>query len=499
MKKTTKNIIIALAVLLVLAAAAAALLMMPEPEVDTEESSTASTTTTDSVQIINHSLDQLEKMTLENNIVDETWVIVPPEDEESEYTLIFEGWENVNLVADEISTMARSFYTLYASKEIGEVADLAEYGLKGSGELKAVVEYNDGTKETVIVGITAGETSGRYVLIDGIVYIATFSSMIEQKQTDFVDTGILTVVTPDSVSEDGSTTMENDAVIHRMTLSGKNYPEEVVMQEAENSRVYTYEMLTPIYAGASTTQRDAMIAQLESMTATGVAAVNATEEDLAEWGLDEPSAVIDFEINDEAHVISLGNLVKGEYSLMIDDNQTIYLIDEESVDTWANRTVYDLRECYVYLANIKQVMTLTVEDASGTDTYHITRFLNEEKTTETAPYYDITIEKDGKDVDYDTAYQPFYYELLSVCVMNEESAEPKGDALLTISYDYFEEDTYDKNEMDVLEFYEHPTNDRRCVVLLNGQNVGVVRSSDVQDLLEKNDIIGAYGALQEAD
>lgn len=495
MKKTTKNIIIALAVLLILGIAAAVLLTLPEQAAE-EESGTASTSSSEKLDlIIDHSLDEVEKMTLENNIVDETWVIVPPEDENSSKTLVFEGWEDVNVVDSEISTLARSFYTLYEMKEIGEVEDLAEYGLKGSGEVKVVVDYTDGTTETIVVGRTAGETSGRYVLCDGIVYIASISSMIEQKQTDFVNTEILTIVTEDTVSEDGTATMENEAVVQSMHFSGKNYPEEVLLQKSVDNRVYTYEMVSPIYGGAGVSQMNLIVAQLESITATGVAAVHASEEDLAQWGLDEPSAVLEFEINEEEHVIRLGNLVNGEYSLMIDDNDTIYMISEDSVNEWANKSVFELRECYVYLVGIKDVKTLTVEDENGTNVYNTTRVLNEEKSTESVEIYDITkVVKDGKDVDYDTAYQPFYASLLSVCVMNEEFAEPKGEALMTVTYGYF-----DGGDADVVEFYAHPDNDRRCVVLLNGQNVGVIRYSDVADLIEKNEIIGNYGALKEAE
>lgn len=493
MKKTTKNILITLAVLLVLGIAAALVLTMPEPAAEESSAESSETVEEENELIIDRSAAEVKQITLENNIVDETWEIVPIKAEDgsvSDFT--FKGWEDASVMTSDISTIARSFYTLYEIKEIGEVKDLAEYGLKGDGEIKAVVDYTDGSSETVIVGIAAGETAGRYVLCDGVVYIASMSSLLETKKTDFVTTTVLTIETPDTVGENG-TTMENEPTPQKFRFTGKNYPEEILLQRSD-SRVYTMEMSTPIFAGANTAQIDLMVEQLISITASGVAAVHATEEDLAEWGLDDPSVVLEFGINDEEHTITLGDLNDGEYSLMIDDNDTIYLIPESRVDAWANKNVFELRESYVYLVGITTVEKLTVEDENGKTVYDVTRTLNEENSTETTPVYDVTADIGGKAVDYETAYQPFYASLLSVCVMNEESAEPQGDALLTVTYDYF-----DGDDQDVVAFYAHPENDRRCVVTLNGQNVGVVRASDITDLIEKNETVSNFGALKEAE
>lgn len=494
MKKTTKNILITLAVLIVLGIAAVLLLTMPEPAAE-ESSEPTETSQAEAEPIIDGSAADVKQITLKNNIVDETWEIVPVKAEdgtEAIGTFTFKGWEDENLSVSNISTLARSFYTLYAIKEIGNVQNLAEYGLKGDGEIKAVVDYKDGSAETVIVGLPAGESDGRYVLCDGTVYIAPMSALLETKKNDFVTTTVLTMTTPNVISENG-TAMEGETVIHKFHFSGKNYPEEILVEKADH-KVYSHTMTTPIFAGASKTQLDAITEQLMSITASGVAAVKATDEDKAQWGIDEPTVVLDFEINNEAHKITLGNLTDGEYSLMIDDNDVIYLIPESRVNTWTNKSVFDLREPYVYLVNINEVEKLTVESKSGKAEYNVARALDEEKSTEDEPMYNLTVKKDGKEVTYDTAYQPFYASLLSVCVMNEDNAEPKGDALFTVTYDHFESD-----DEDVVAFYAHPESDRRCVVTLNGQNVGIVRYSDVADLIEKNEIISGYGTLKEEE
>ena len=252
MKKTTKNILITLAVLLVLSIAAVLLLTMPEPAA--EESSESSQVVDETKLIIDRSAADVKQITLKNNLVDEVWEIVPVKNEDgtdATSTFTFKGWEDVSLSITNVSTVARGFYTLYAMKEIGEVADLAEYGLKGDGEVKAVVDYKDGSSETVIVGFNAGESNGRYVLYDGVVYIASVSTLLETKKNDYVTTTVLTMTTANVVGENG-TTMEGETVMNKYHLSGKNYPVEIVLEKAEHP-VYSYLMTTPIMAGASQT------------------------------------------------------------------------------------------------------------------------------------------------------------------------------------------------------------------------------------------------------
>ena len=490
MKKTTKNILIALAVLLVLCAATVLLLLMPDQNAD-ETGETSTTEQAENEQIIEHSADQVKQITLKNNIVDETWEMVHT-DGESVSDFTFKGWEDADVLVSNVSSVARSFYTLYSVKEIEDVTDLAEYGLKGEGEAKAVVEYEDGTTETVIVGVPAGESSGRYVLYDGEVHIASIPSLIEQSKNDFIQTSLLSIVTENKVGDDG-TEMEQNTEMDYMYFSGTNYPEEVHIEKKDH-KVYTYVMTEPIFAGGGTSQINSIIEQVTTIVASGVAAVNATEEELTEWGMDEPCAVLEYEItgDEQEHVIRLGKEIDGQYSMMLDDDPTIYLMNKSDVDSWVKKDIYDLRETYVYLVNIKEIEKLTVEDENGKSVYDVERFLNEEKSTEEEPFYDIEIQKDKKDVDYKTAYQPFYVSILEVCVLNEETAEPQDDAIFTVTYEYF-----DGTDTDVVAFYPHPENDRRCVVMLNGQNVGVVRLSDVNGLIENNRIISNFGSLPE--
>ena len=162
MKKQTRNIIIALAVLLVLGIAAGALLMTPDNSIDLDEVSAQPQS--EAVLLIDHVITDVKEVTIENGIVDETWELVPTMDENAQElnnVFTFKGWEDEEVDLTKALAAARGFYMMYAVKEIGEVEDLSEYGLDGDGIIKTVVEYVDGTKDTIIVGSAAGESTGR--------------------------------------------------------------------------------------------------------------------------------------------------------------------------------------------------------------------------------------------------------------------------------------------------------------------------------------------------
>lgn len=496
MKKQTKNIIIALAVLLVLGIAAAVLLMMPSAEDPFNIDEPITQTSNEPFLLIDREISEVKQIVVENGFVDETWTMIPTKDMnagEQNNTFTFKGWEDEAVINSKALSAARSFYKLYSVKDMGDVEDLSEFGLNGDGTVKAVVEYLDGTKETIIVGDAAGESTGRYTLYNGEVHIAAFSEYLIQKQTDFISTEVLTIPIPGDATLNGVTTTVENTMGH-MRFSGKNYPKEILLQASEDP-VLKYEVSEPIFAGANETQINAIIEQVMSVNASAVAAVNATEEDLKVFGLDEPTAVLDFEVNDEAHVLRIGTRVNGEYSLTVDDNDTVYIVPESSVDAWANKSIYDLRDGFVRLANIFNVKTLTVEDASGKDVYEVERVKNEERSSEDMPYYDLTVTKDGKAVDYKTAYQPFYTDMLSVYVLNEEIIEkPEGEPMYSVHFEHV-----DNGGTEIVEYYAVPDNDRRCVAVVNGEAVGVVRMSDIEDLIVKKAAVGNFEAIAEAD
>ncbi|MGN0479618.1 MAG: DUF4340 domain-containing protein [Hominenteromicrobium sp.] len=489
MKKTTKNIIIALAVLLVLGIAAAVLMLTGTPaDEETESSSSASS---EAEKLIDHSITEVKSVVVECAETGDSLTLIPTkEDEDSEEndTFTIQGWEDEPVLTSNVQNLAMRFYSITPSKEIGTVQNLSEYGLDGDGEYKGTVTYTDGSKDIIIIGREAGETYGRYILYHDLVYIAPVSTYLTKSRYEFIDTAVIAIPNPTEVDADGNET-EGQAELESLHLSGTNYEQEIRMGLSDDE-VLAYDITEPIYAGANSGKVDTIIEQLQNVTASGVVAVKATDEEIEKYGLDEPVAVAEYQIAGEKHTIRLGEKTGSLYGMMIDDNTTIYTISESSVDSWANASIYELRDGFIRLPYIKSVQKLTVTAADGTDVYDIERIVDEERSTESTPYYNLEVTKDGKTIDYDN-YQPFYQMLLSVSLLNEEIREPEGDPVLTVRYDYF------NGNSEEISFYADPNAERRYVVTLNGQPTGAVRSTDVEKILAAKPTVAENKPIKE--
>lgn len=478
MKKQQKNILIALAALVFLGAVAAVLALTGIPSEEPEED-TSSTVSTITEKVLDYTIDDIASIDFTSNVLDEAFTLIPTklnDEVEANTTFTIQGWEDEDVVTSSALGLAQRFYSMIRLREIGQVDDLAEYGLSGNGEYKGVIHFTDGTEKTVIVGIEAGETAGRYVLVDGTVSIASFGTYLGYSKYNYINTSNLITI-EDPSTEDATDLLDTISMLDHLYLSGTNFPEEVRIEYEENS-VLVYALQTPIYAGMSTTVAESLIDTFQSVSATGVVAVKATEAEYAEFGLDEPSAVADYSVNGERHVIALGKKHAGAYYATIDDSGVIYTLNADDVSEWAEADVFTLRDGFIALPTIMNVKRLTLESAGGTEVYEVTREVDEDRSTESNTIYNYFPSLNGQDIDYSTSYQPFYRNMIAIYTLHEDVREPDGKPLLRMKYEFFD----DTEPLEVI--YYADSAERRCTATLNGKASGVVRYSEVENLLE---------------
>ena len=339
MKKTTKYIIITLVVLIVLGAAAAALILT-SPK-DSEDDANSSSTVSESTEpaLIDKTAEDVKNIGIEDLTADDSYTIIPTETTTSsgdtEQTFTIEGWDDLDVLYSNVKSLADRLYSITPTKKVGAVEDLSEYGL-GSGEgYKITMNYTDGTSQTFTIGNKAGESSGSYMLYEDEVYIVPVSTYLKQSKYDFLNKSLIAIPTPTITATDGTET-DSTSEINSLHLSGQNYPEEIQFGLSDDE-VLAYDITEPIYAGMNSGKIDDFVKQLQNVTAAGVLAVHATEEDIAKYGLDNPVAVCDYTMNDEHHVIKLGDKTGDLYSMMVDDDTTIYTITDSAVTFPARR------------------------------------------------------------------------------------------------------------------------------------------------------------------
>ena len=134
-----------------------------------------------------------------------------------------------------------------------------------------------------------------------------------------------------------------------------------------------YRVSVPYNADAAQEAMTSITSGVASLTATSVAAVDPTEEQLAEFGLDNPLVHMDFTVNGTSYTLISGNAVDGGRYVMLDGVDVVYVCDDSTVGVWANANLFSLRDSFVLMQNIATINQLTVETPNGTDVFHLTR------------------------------------------------------------------------------------------------------------------------------
>lgn len=479
MKKPVKNLLIMLAVLAVIGGAAAVLLLMPA-EGGEEASSAAAASSAPRETLIEIAEEDVASITVENSSGSFTLVPVvtagaqtdeSAAEEGLSYTL--EGLEAYELNTSSLELCAGDVTGLQSLKALGPQEDLEKYGLSGERAVKVTITEKSGGRTELTLGDTSQSgTAGQYVLKDGQVYIVpALTEALRGGSLDFVSCAVYSVgdliyTTPDENGEDTQTTLPD--TLFSLELTGAAFPQPVVLEYVEKSRINGHMLTSPVTAASDTESFNALVASLKSLTANSVAAVGVGEGQLAEYGLDQPDAQAVFHLNEETLTVKAsGKDGENQRYIMLEGRDVVYSVDNSRVKAWTEVNPMDLRQSTICLANIADVERLTLT-GEGDMVYDFTIDLGAEETTVKKP--------DGGGIAYEE-YQDFFRQLTSLAVFSLEAADLEAAPALEVEYQY-------KNgTSDVLAFIPVQGQDRYACTL-NGDFNGQVRGSEMAPLLE---------------
>lgn len=203
-----------------------------------------------------------------------------------------DGYQSYDVDISQVTAAVNMAVSIEASKNLGEQEDLAQFGLSGVGAAKVDIQYTDGTSDSFVMGNEAGETSGRYLLKDGVVYItASYSSGLLETPFYFFETDVYTVAdrveeTVDSEGSSSTSTLED--VLYHMELSGANAAEPIVI-DYDSSKVSSYLITQPVMAESGTNTLTEIATALKSLSAKAVVAAGRTQETLSSTAWPSPT------------------------------------------------------------------------------------------------------------------------------------------------------------------------------------------------------------------
>lgn len=357
-------------------------------------------------------------------------------------------------------------FSLVASRNLGTVSDLGEFGLKDP-QATVRVSFKDGTSFNYKIGKASATDSSAYYMCgtdSDNVYIVTIDAGLLESAEYFVSKEILAITSPS-----GSNSFA------KIELSGANYPTPVTLAvQGQDLKITAPKQYDPDLSALS-----GLEGALSTLTADSVEAVNPDAAALAKYGLDKPAAVAKFSVNGGNYSLTVGAKSGDDYYVMLGGVDVVYKAPATGIDPWASKGLFALRSKQILAPDVETVKSLTVTVGGAENVLNVSRTKDESKSTQDTAYYTYKLTGNGgKTLDYDKNYKNFYQGVIGISILGDASEKPDTAPALTLRYQY-----YDKASTDTVEFYQ--SGDRRYVAVLNGAVFGIVTQDDV-DLVTKN-------------
>lgn len=491
MKSSTRNLLAVAAVIVVLGGALAVLKMTErQPE------ETPSAPEDAAISLLSKHIEEVESMQVQNpnggfTIVPQTTAVTNSSGastEEVHYTV--QGLSDLPLYESAAENVMKDGFSLVASKNIGDVSDLSEYGLDSpSAEVK--VNFKDGTSYEYLLGSEAAGTGGYYMSGKGSdnVYVVSVDTGMFNGVKDFVKRELYTLTNPASGQE--------TPAISAVTLESTLYADTVRIEPAADGIVYvssgdqTIRVDDTIYSTLATT--------ISTVTADGVAAIHPTAEDKKKYGLDVPVMTLRFTAGQQAHTLKAGYEEDGKRYLMADDIDAIFTVNDDTASVWARASLYSLRSKFVMIPSILQVSKIEVKTESPQNAYVFekSRVKNEEKSTEDNEVYDYTVTYNGAALTYEPNFQKFYQNIVAVQLLEEVEADSDGVAevmrttpVYSLTFHFYDV----AKESATVQYYL--AGDRRYLAVVDGKPQGLVTEKNVLGLVDDVALMAQNGLVQ---
>lgn len=492
MKPATRNLLILGVCIVALGGVLAALML-------TGGTTEASTTASSSQDIALLNREEAEVASIEVTNTNGVFTIVPSEEQPedsaagtSSAVLSSESTESASAVSSEsepeihftiqeleglpqdsyaVKTAAQGGWQLFATKKIGTVSNLTDFGLS-TPQATVKVTFKNGDTYGYEIGNASVEDSTAYYVRGQTgedIYVASVPMAYLQDKTGFLSRQVLDF---SSLKADAA------APFRKLVLSGTAVAEPITLQQGEGT---LYLMTEPKRMEADSETVTSLTDLLSYLTAGGVEALHPDADALREYGLENPANVVQMTTADGTeYTLKAGAEKDGNRMVMLDGVDIVYRIMDDSLIPWTSLTEpFDVQSKVLLTRNVEAVQTLSIElDSSETYRWNVTRTKDEEKSTDDTTYYNYTVaDASGTTKDY-TAFTNLYQVLTSETVLEDAGdTEPTGTPLFRAVVEY-----YDGALTNTLEFYSD--GERNCVVVLDDVVRGSVPRGDIDTLQE---------------
>lgn len=489
MKQATKNLLMVGAVLVVLGGAFAAL-KLTEKQPQAESSAPDDT----AISLLSKQIDDVQSMQVTNK--NGGFIIVPKTTEQtnsagtsSQTTYTVQGLEGLPLYETAAENVVKDGFSLVASKNVGNVTNLSDYGLDHP-TAEVQVNFKDGTSFDYLLGSEAAGSDGYYMAGKNSdnVYVVSVDNGMFNGTKDFVKKELYSLTNAASGQE--------TPAISSISISSPHLNEQLTVTSDGNT-VLVSDGKQKI--SADDEQYSALATAISTVTADKVEAVRPTAEEKKKYGLDVPYLTLTFTAGSAKHTLKAGSTQDGMRYLMADDINAIFSLKEETAKVWATATIFSLRTKFVQIPNITEVSGLDVTAGDKTYAFEKTRTKNTTKSTADSEVFDYAVTIGDKALTYEPNFQKFYQNVVAVQLLEEANADSDGvaTAMSTLPVYTVRFRFYDAAKKPVTVQY-YSAGDRRCLAVVDGVPQGLVAETAVTGLASDAAAMAENGSVQTA-
>lgn len=276
---------------------------------------------------------------------------------EEEETWQYDADTKFPLNQSSLTGMSTQLQSLTASRQVQDNLDnAADYGLDDPIQQVTATD-SDGTKFTIYFGDTNDAANVTYIYTSSSEAVYTIDSGLQ----DYFTHSLLEMIVEDELPEpDATAVFQNITITQGEKTNTFEYKEDGDLSMDYLNRCSWFVDMDGEQFAADDASISDLTSVLSSLSTSGCAAYDISEEEKAQYGLDEPSAVITMNYTQQETVES-----EEETSEAFDDDTTT--ASESDTETEAEET----EETEAETVEVPYRFTLTIGDSVG-DYYYVT-------------------------------------------------------------------------------------------------------------------------------
>ncbi len=368
-------------------------------------------------------------------------------------TMAVEAYQDILPDTTALTAMCENLSYMTAVAETTANEDDSAYGLSPA-KATVTATYFDGMTATVLIGDKSKGTEGYYCRLQGndTLYIidAAVAESFLQDGMQWIGKTLIAPPAADKDDESGQAQLLNlwltgtcrDRAIELITDVNAEYP--------GMTYVSSYVLRAPYLRAVDSDYLTTVTPNMAHLTASGVAAVHPTLEQLDAFGLSDPYSVAAFTLsvvsttaadnggtqtshyNDREHMILLGGKNEnGDYYALIDQYDIVYTLSPSSVP-WAEMQYIDVTSKLLFMKAITSVERVTVTENGDRKAFELVHRPDESERDD-----QLAVTADGR--SYNTPDFRVLYQLMigiKRVAEKEDGAAATGEPVMTLKMEF---------------------------------------------------------------